>query len=112
MGDPTWVGRIGPRRRAASGTPPSPPVSTWMLAACLLIHVDASRGRLIGAGRATARKRGSRVFFTEQVGSNRSPPVTIYWTGFNQLNLKSNLKSQVQPVPIGLPAGLTGYRSV
>ncbi|PUZ64724.1 hypothetical protein GQ55_3G165700 [Panicum hallii var. hallii] len=64
MGDPTWVGRIGPSRRAASCTPPpSPPVSTWMLAACQRIHVsvgfDRQRmkrrelgGRLIGAGGA------------------------------------------------------------
>ena len=44
------------------------------------------------------------------VRSNRRPPVAIYRTGLtrNRLNSNPNSKLHVQPVPTGLPAGMTG----
>ena len=46
------------------------------------------------------------------VRSNRRPPIAVYRTGLteNRLNSNPNLKSHVQPVPTGIPAGMTGLR--
>ena len=49
-------------------------------------------------------------FQIRPVRSNRRPSVAVYRTGLteNRLNSNPNSKSHVQPVPTGLPAGLTG----
>ena len=63
------------------------------------------RGRLLRA-HPPSYKQG---LINRPVRSNRRGPVPVYRTGLagNRSNSNSNSKSHVQPVPTGLPVGLT-----